>query len=494
MSNQYQPLSSDLLLSTINHTIDTDSTLNTYELAIRCNICYDIINTALTIDICSHTYCALCIRRSLYFVARCPTCSVSCNSNNLHTNRFIDVLIVKYNDFKLKLAQSLSKQILNVIPKQTVINIDHPCPSDQSHSSSASGMAALFSTVPSSRKRQKLNKLECPICLTLVIESQINTHLDACLGVPSNAMKHEKLSLHNSADSDSNDSTHRSAIQLPVYSLLKEKQIKDLLKQSGLPVHGDRDQLIRRHTEYVLCVQADNDRVHPVGKDELVREIMKKESKQNSNITNRLGKQATLLDVFTNKTNTLPSHRVTTTRHKQPSTYNIDHIIVLDEKSNDNNNHHTHPSPNISYTPADTNSNDVIPHSTSPPVVSYSNVNSMNIDNASDTDSDSDEHRPSTQAEMFDYLIAQYKRKQKKKLRTTQQQSQPHTTVTQSISIDPTPVPITHTIQHTTPTVTKPESQCWRAIYHDKLKRVFYYNTMSHIGQFEKPDNYHDNT
>lgn len=495
MTHNYQPLSVQLLQQTLENTIDIDPTLSTYEQNLRCAVCYDFIKTALTIDTCSHTYCALCIRRSLYFIQRCPTCLVQCTSNNLHINRTVDLLIQQYAAFKQQLVKTLSRQLSHNVPKHTVIDVDAAPPATNgTHTAKQSnGIASLFAQQPSSHKRQKLSKVECPVCYTPVIQSQINAHLDSCLGVPQNVQRAERQLPSNV------EPEQRTTAQLPVYNLLKDKQIRDMLKQVNLPVHGDRDTLIRRHREYLLQYNAEHDSDTPASSDEIARDIVKREQKQQSNISNRLGKQATLLDVFHNRPAAAAPvrHKQASTKKSSPPPYtDSDEIIVLDDKTNLRDVPPRTMEPQAgSAIIAEFGDNNVNTPAQSP---AEPDSSTMAVDNGY-TSSDDDAVHPTTQAEMFNHLIAQYRRKHRQKHLPSKQTSVAATATAtttapahqSTVNATPAPVAATTVVQPIIAAI-KTESQCWRAIWHDKLQRVFYYNTMSHVGQFEQPAAYAD--
>ena len=48
------------------------------------------------------------------------------------------------------------------------------------------------------------------------------------------------------------DSDEESPLPKVSYATLKERQIKELLQEHGLPITGDRNQLEQRHQKYIF--------------------------------------------------------------------------------------------------------------------------------------------------------------------------------------------------------------------------------------------------
>lgn len=82
------------------------------------------------------------------------------------------------------------------------------------------------------------------------------------------------------------DSISRSVVNKPkplakpVYHLLKDSQIKSKLLELSLPVVGTREELIKRHSEYVLLHNSEIDSSAPRAPAELRRMLMAQEKKK----------------------------------------------------------------------------------------------------------------------------------------------------------------------------------------------------------------------
>ncbi|KAI8387964.1 uncharacterized protein BYT42DRAFT_558425 [Radiomyces spectabilis] len=64
--------------------------LQTLDENLRCPICKELFKTTMILSTCSHSFCALCIRRSLSSEACCPKCRKPAHESNLHNNYDLD--------------------------------------------------------------------------------------------------------------------------------------------------------------------------------------------------------------------------------------------------------------------------------------------------------------------------------------------------------------------------------------------------------------------
>ncbi|XP_041081441.1 E3 ubiquitin-protein ligase RAD18 [Polyodon spathula] len=119
---------------------------------------------------------------------------------------------------------------------------------------------------PSSSLRVKqFIKVECPACGLGISEQHINKHLDICV------MKGEKKeSLRSSV-------AKRKPMAKVVYDLLSDRDLKKRLKELTLTTQGTRQQLIKRHQEYVQMYNAQCDSLNPRSAQEIVNEVEKNE-------------------------------------------------------------------------------------------------------------------------------------------------------------------------------------------------------------------------
>lgn len=126
----------------------------------------------------------------------------------------------------------------------------------------ALGLSDANGPVTPSTSTLKLDtKVSCPVCGVSIPENHINKHLDSCL-----SREEKKESLRSSAHK-------RKPLPKTVYNLLSDRDLKKKLKQHGLSIQGNKQQLIKRHQEFVHMYNAQCDALHPKSAAEIVQEI-----------------------------------------------------------------------------------------------------------------------------------------------------------------------------------------------------------------------------
>ncbi|XP_059519399.1 E3 ubiquitin-protein ligase RAD18 isoform X1 [Myotis daubentonii] len=281
---------------------------------LRCGICFDYFNIAMMIPQCSHNYCSLCIRKFLSYKTQCPTCCVTVTEPDLKNNRALDELVKSLNFARNHLLQlasesppispasSSSKNIAakahipvafkqplkqgsrlmeNFLIRETsgstseLINENESKVNPQKEVSSsaktketpslertASCIAgANVPEAPSTSTLKQVTKVECPVCGVGIPEDHINKHLDSCL-----SREEKKESLRSSGHK-------RKPLPKTVYNLLSDRDLKKKLKQHGLSIQGNKQQLIKRHQEFVHMYNAQCDALHPKSAAEIVQEL-----------------------------------------------------------------------------------------------------------------------------------------------------------------------------------------------------------------------------
>ncbi|XP_015271052.1 PREDICTED: E3 ubiquitin-protein ligase RAD18 [Gekko japonicus] len=284
---------------------------------LRCGICFDYFNIAMIIPQCSHNYCSLCIRKTLSYKAQCPTCCVAAVEPDLKNNRMLDDLVKTFNSARQQLFQavldspSVSPPALltkKAIVKGHILNSSSDFSSGQEFTSTllvkeqtprrpfktfvreskkikvkeeedsygfeechttlsvgASSTSPKESTrqseTPSTSATKVVAKVECPVCGVPVHGLHINAHLDSCL-----TSDEKKESLRSSGQK-------RRFLPKVVYNLLSDRDLRKRLKQYGLSTHGTKQQLIKRHQEFVHMYNAQCDSLNPKSVEEIVKEL-----------------------------------------------------------------------------------------------------------------------------------------------------------------------------------------------------------------------------
>ncbi|KAM9074578.1 E3 ubiquitin-protein ligase RAD18 isoform 5-T8 [Megaptera novaeangliae] len=278
--------------------------MKTIDDLLRCGICFEYFNIAMMIPQCSHNYCSLCIRKFLSYKTQCPTCCVAVTEPDLKNNRVLDELVKSLNFARNHLLQfalesppiSSSSSSKNLAAKlRTSVAFRHSLkqgsrlmenflireaggsvsellikenesefsPQKELSSSaktrgtpsvekSAPGFSeAGVPETPSTSALKQVTKVDCPVCGVHIPENHINKHLDSCLS------REEKIeSLRSSVHK-------RKPLPKTVYNLLSDRDLKKKLKQHGLSVRGNKQQLIKRHQEFVHMYNAQCDALHP---------------------------------------------------------------------------------------------------------------------------------------------------------------------------------------------------------------------------------------
>lgn len=97
--------------------------------------------------------------------------------------------------------------------------------------------------------------VECPVCGLLIQQRHVNSHLDLCLNRTSNKQSQRS----------STSSSGRSLPRLPklCFNIMKEKQLKNKLREYHLPTHGSRQAMMSRLQEFTLQYNAQCDSLVP---------------------------------------------------------------------------------------------------------------------------------------------------------------------------------------------------------------------------------------
>ncbi|XP_074523823.1 E3 ubiquitin-protein ligase RAD18 isoform X2 [Halichoeres trimaculatus] len=105
-------------------------------------------------------------------------------------------------------------------------------------------------------------KVECPVCSVSVSQQFINKHLDTCL-----TRGEKKESLRSSFGKS------RRPMGKTVYNLLSQQELKRRLKECHLSMKGTRDQMIKRHQEFIQIYNAQCDSLNPKSAEDIAKEV-----------------------------------------------------------------------------------------------------------------------------------------------------------------------------------------------------------------------------
>eukprot|EP00698_Gefionella_okellyi_P012780 TRINITY_DN3467_c0_g1_i1.p1 TRINITY_DN3467_c0_g1~~TRINITY_DN3467_c0_g1_i1.p1 ORF type:complete len:434 (+),score=64.27 TRINITY_DN3467_c0_g1_i1:25-1326(+) len=205
--------------------------LGQIENLIQCPICGSHLQVAMSIASCSHTYCSVCIRRALGAKPECPTCRIAVTDADLVNNRFADSVV------SLFLGGKSAPQDAPAESNDDVMIVSKPSPTAKK---------ALVTSPTSDGDR-----VQCPICGLSMSGTAVNAHLDTCL-----ARKGTAAPISPKGASATHPPRNQRRMPKYVYDIMSDKQLRKLLKESSLPTSGTRRQMIARHREYALQVNA----------------------------------------------------------------------------------------------------------------------------------------------------------------------------------------------------------------------------------------------
>lgn len=318
--------------------------LKNVDALLRCPICFDFLNITMMTK-CSHNFCSLCIRKFLSYKLLCPVCNSHITEQDLHNNRLLDDLVVNFqaarqqllkanfesppispktpaSAVKCKTPREKSQKSSNSIINQFFQKKVRTPPSKETHQNvhrvgvqgtptrSSKGsdlhsgrvhMSVVVKEEPvdaedpslkalGSLKQQAIScptlgfkiqhssspevkpviKVECPVCSVSVAQHFINKHLDTCL---SSGEKKESLR--------SSQTTTVRPMAKVVYNLLSVPELKRRLKDCHLSIKGSRDQLIKRHQEFIHMYNSQCDSLNPKSAEEIAREVEANEKMRN---------------------------------------------------------------------------------------------------------------------------------------------------------------------------------------------------------------------
>ncbi|KAG7472475.1 hypothetical protein MATL_G00109300 [Megalops atlanticus] len=274
---------------------------------LRCPICFDYLNISMMAQQCSHTFCSLCIRKFLSYKSQCPVCNVAITELDLRNNRILDDIVRSFKASRQQLLQrsfdsppipsntpsssatyqrgpkregTLLSHFLQKGPSSSLTQEPKPPPAcevkehvapepphvmvgavDESHTPAAGQSSS--SPPSTSGDVNSVVKVECPVCSVAISQQYINKHLDSCLARPE-----KKENLRSSLGK-------RKPLAKVVYTLLSMQELKRRLKEFNLSTQGSRDQLIRRHQDFVHMYNAQCDSLDPKSAEDIAKEVEK---------------------------------------------------------------------------------------------------------------------------------------------------------------------------------------------------------------------------
>ncbi|KAI8999023.1 hypothetical protein BD414DRAFT_433472 [Trametes punicea] len=273
--------------------------------ALRCDICRDFYDAPVSLG-CGHTFCSACIRSALPVSATCPSCRKAASEVHLRKNVAMERAVQEWRKARplmLRLAKEESERKTRLIPATTNARLRSAEPPRKRKRSGSPGGPSddEFIVVPSSSSPILSGSatpdalpdiVECPICQKMVPSTKINMHIDSdCkrhaaeggfgngptelkgkqkqqwsklfdgpgAGSSIAVVKGKKVK-GKARTKDDDGEAEVEHIPKVAYDIHPQKRIAEMLSEWGLPTHGDKNALVRRHSKWVILYNANVDR------------------------------------------------------------------------------------------------------------------------------------------------------------------------------------------------------------------------------------------
>ncbi|EXJ84024.1 hypothetical protein A1O3_04691 [Capronia epimyces CBS 606.96] len=287
------------------------------ESSLRCQVCKDFFTTPMMTS-CSHTFCSLCIRRYLSQEGRCPACREPDQEVKLRRNWVLEELVANFTvsrkrllDFARSGMESLEEDATETQRPKKRRKVEQSTPNGTERRStrsqskkmpSSTNQPSLPSTpevIEDSEEGSVYEDVEsqsahftngtkepddglvaCPCCHRRMKENLINSHLDKCISGNSHTPVDDTFSPAPQiappgtiAYAQVKRSKQNDRLPFINYSLLTDNALRKKLRDLGIPSHGSKDLMRRRHTEWVNLWNANCDSTNPVTKRQLLQEL-----------------------------------------------------------------------------------------------------------------------------------------------------------------------------------------------------------------------------
>ncbi|KAF5524770.1 Postreplication repair E3 ubiquitin-protein ligase rad18 [Colletotrichum aenigma] len=283
------------------------SGLSAVEAALRCQVCKDFFKTPMLTS-CCHTFCSLCIRRALSNEGKCPLCRASDQELKLRSNWAMEEIVESFTKARkttLEFARTAGQaSARGSSPKRKLVEEDS-APEHQPEAKRLRSSARLSrtragqsSTVveleeehsPEPREEEEDDEADdatftpedglvpCPICQTRMKQFQVFSHLDKCPGPqpqPSRPSASRTPTPNTPARGAAPQRQTPAPERLPAiaYSMLKDVALRKRMSDLGLSTNGTRQQLEKRHKEWVTLWNANCDSARPKRRAELLHDL-----------------------------------------------------------------------------------------------------------------------------------------------------------------------------------------------------------------------------
>ncbi|XPS76682.1 RING-type E3 ubiquitin transferase [Ascochyta lentis] len=286
------------------------------EAALRCEMCKEFYSNPV-ITSCSHTFCSICIRRSIAADGKCPSCRTALSSDKLAPNIAVREVVMRFQEARpkaLDLARAdkeqengtefgkNKKRKLEETDIQATENVRQTRSRQTRRSVRHAGSSDAPVEIPDSGDDDDADFLpegmaKCPICNEAMKQELVFNHLDVCTGQSASQRRSTRskaksafpVALQRRQKEPSPPPTRQSQLN---YAMMKEGALRKKLQELGIPNWGSKDLLKRRHIEWLNIHNSNCDADDSVRKTkrQLVRELEEWENTQGGRAESRESK------------------------------------------------------------------------------------------------------------------------------------------------------------------------------------------------------------
>ncbi|KAG0643662.1 hypothetical protein HOY80DRAFT_1133718 [Tuber brumale] len=323
MSQPYLSLRNQQKIIDVTDPSDWSATrlpvLKSLDSALRCQICKDYYNTPVMTG-CCHTFCSVCIRRSLVREQKCPVCRAAAQESQLRKNGTAQELVDAFG-----VARPLLMEVAKESDDDGYTDFEEGggpkrrkrrrrmdgggAPDESTKSAggnrritrgSSSRVGSQPSSQPSSQNQvicldddgdedykppSSSGVVACPICGEYMKEMRVDSHIEN--GCPKEPPASPRKRLRGSESSFFGSSKSQSSTPYPTltnppdlrplpkiaFDMIKEPALRNKLQGLGIPSHGNKRTLQDRYTEWLTLWNANVDSTTPKSKKELLKEL-----------------------------------------------------------------------------------------------------------------------------------------------------------------------------------------------------------------------------
>ncbi|KAF2750187.1 DNA repair protein rad18 [Sporormia fimetaria CBS 119925] len=265
------PDSTDWLTTSLPH-------FSALEAALRCEVCKEFYQNPV-ITPCSHTFCSLCVRRCISADGKCPACKKGCQADRLVGNFAVREVVGRFVEGReraLEVARGVGREEGRKRKRSVEGGDDEGVYGEEKAVKRTRSQAGRTRAVEKpievlDSEDDEVEEVEelpegttrCPICQMVMKPEEVWPHLDkSCKGAQESDRRTTRSRTNPTIQSPFTlNSPRRPSHTTPTpppqrlpglnYALLRDTALKKKLQDLGLPSHGRRDQLIKRHTEWL---------------------------------------------------------------------------------------------------------------------------------------------------------------------------------------------------------------------------------------------------